>query len=147
MKQRGRKSADQLITDMGGNRFNLSGFRIEPPDFLSDTETAIFNEIIASVPDNHFAPGDVLLVSTLSQVAALMREATKRASSCKPAERPSAIKQVQELSKTIGTLLTKARLCPLSRSNADRAGTAARAYRPSVYDEMRVRGWSHDTDR
>jgi hypothetical protein len=76
MKQRGKKSeaANDVPPIVDGRPS-----RLQPPPHLSLRQQKIFDEIVATAPPHLFSASDVLLVSSLAAVTALLQDATKAA--------------------------------------------------------------------
>jgi len=142
MGQRGRKSkaANGMPPHVDGRPD-----RLQPPPHLSLKQQKIFDEIVATAPPHQFSASDVLLVSSLASVTALLQDATKAAARASDKTRPARIKTLAELSKIQAALCTKLRLTPQSRMSQITAARQAAAHRPSAYDLMR-RGWDIDDD-
>lgn len=106
MKQRGRKSAENLVAiDVTGTPPRLTA-----PSGLTKSERALFNEIVAGCAADHFRESDKFLLVSLVQAIALSRRAVRGA-----ARAPGQLAAWERSTRLVTTLATKLRLTVQSR--------------------------------
>lgn len=106
MKQRGRKSADELAT------LNVNGEppRLNPPPDLTDGERSLFLEIAGACSPKHFVPSDLPILISFVQATLLSRQAIKKA-----ANDATALATWEKATRMQATLATRLRLSPQAR--------------------------------
>jgi phage terminase small subunit len=103
----GRKSAAQLAAPP----INGGQPRLEPPEFLSETERKLFVELIEACAPEHFVRSDLPLLTAFVQAIELSRSAIRRVG-----DDPTALQTWERAVKVVATLATRLRLSPQSRS-------------------------------
>ena len=107
MRQRGRKSADNLVTfPVIENRS-----RLEPPRGLTKREREVFVKLAAQA--GHLKPCDAPLLASLAQSILLSRRLARD---------PAKVGEWEKAVRTQAMLSTKLRLTPQSRVDARGAG-------------------------
>jgi hypothetical protein len=136
-----RGFSDNKRTPMPHSRASLTmlpgGRRVlEPPREFAEgsIERAIFVETVLSVPDDHFAPEDSVLLAEYCRSAALARRASEElAASAVSGSTPSPWLAVHSSAvRSVALLSTRLRLGPRSRSHNIRKGKPTLP--PSYYD-------------
>jgi phage terminase small subunit len=136
--QRGRKSeAAKAIPSNGHTPRAL----LRPPAHLSEREARLFNEVVLLAPPKQFSASDVFLLTTFSQVTSLLEDAAKAASKANDETRVQKVKALAELAKLQGSLASKLRLAPQSRTNQINTARQHDKHRPSAYDMI---DWTDD---
>ena len=77
----------------------------------------MFNEVVLLAPPKQFSASDVFLLTTFVQVTTLLEDAAKAASKANDETRVQKVKALAELAKLQGSLASKLRLAPQSRTN------------------------------
>jgi hypothetical protein len=108
LQKRGRKTAGHLQ----GMALNGDPPRLEPPPHLSEPERQLFAELIAVSPAQQFAPSDAPLLAAYVQAIVLGRGAFKKA-----ATDPQQLHVWEKATRVAGTLATRLRLSPHSRTD------------------------------
>jgi hypothetical protein len=103
----GRKSASYRSAPP----FDVGLPRLQAPEFLSDEERSLFNDLIESCAVEHFARSDLPLLTAYVQAIQLSRSAIRHAG-----DDPAALQQWDRATKMIGMLATRLRLSPQARS-------------------------------
>lgn len=133
MLQRGRKSAAAKAIPSHGHDTRIM---VQAPEHLSEREARLFNEVVLLAPPKQFSASDVFLLTTFAQVTVLLEDAAKAASKANDETRVQKVKALAELAKLQGSLASKLRLAPQSRTNAINTARQHAAHRPSAYDLM-----------
>jgi hypothetical protein len=136
MRQRGRKS--EAATNTPSFSVDHGPSALHPPAHLTVKEAQLFRDVVANVPSSQFSPSDVYLLTTFSQITALLQDAV---SAVRKDTQPQNLKALNDLAKTQSMLATKLRLTAQSRTNAISTARAHANHRPSVYDLMRPEDW------
>jgi hypothetical protein len=124
--------------DSGRTRPRLVPSEGAPPDVV-----AIFRQILASAPADHFKVGDAPLVEAYAQAISLARQSTQELATNGPviAGRPSPWIYCQEKAhRAIAALSMRLRLSPQHRAHSRSAGRKADRPSRSYYDVMREEG-------
>jgi hypothetical protein len=125
VKQRGRRSAANVIALEGGRR------RLEPPNDLAPNEAALFREIVATCSPDHFVESDRYLLVSFVQSTLLSRKAAKVLHTD-----ASALQVWDRATKMQATLATRLRLAPQARTDPKSIARKQAAHLPSAYDTM-----------
>jgi hypothetical protein len=107
MRQRGRKSAANLVTFPAIEHRS----RLEPPPSLSQAEQEVFTELASHV--THLRPADVPLLASLAQAILLSRQLARD---------PARVADWEKATRAQAMLSTKLRLTPQSRTDSRAAG-------------------------
>jgi len=111
--------------------------RLRPPPTLSESERAIFIDIVAACDANHFRASDLPLLCRYAEACALAEQAAQelRQGGAVIGGRPSPWIMVQEkANRTIVALSMRLRLSPQSRA----PNNPSRKPPTSAYDRMRI---------
>jgi hypothetical protein len=114
--------------------------RLAPSEGAPEDVAAIFRQILASAPADHFKVGDAPLVEAYAQAISLARRSALEISANGPviSGRPSPWIHCQEKAhRAIAALSMRLRLSPQHRADARSAGRKADGPRPSPYETMR----------
>src|SRR5262249_10077880 len=105
MKQRGRKSADNIVS------FPIDGspLRLDAPDYLTKPERVLFEQIIAACAPTHFGPADLPLLASFVQWTLTAQKTVRDASRFDQWERATRMQMA---------LAVKLRLAPQARTDA-----------------------------
>src|SRR5262245_50397379 len=96
--------------------------RIQPPSNLSETEAAMFRQVVASCPVDQFSPADVYLLSSFARITLQVDKAFDDLNRARPKERPQRIKMLDQLVKAQSSLAVRLRLSTSSRGDARKLG-------------------------
>ena len=136
MKQRGRKSADNLaVLPVENIRHQL-----QPPDHLTASEADLFREVLHNTPPNQFSVSDQYLLATFCQITSLVCEQAVRARKARSEHRARELKVLFEAIKSQSLIATKLRLTTVARTKAHVIGRAHDNFQPSAYDILREQG-------
>jgi hypothetical protein len=134
MKQRGRKSAAAMAMQSVIVPIATRPLPAPNPDGRAPDADALFDDLLRSVPRDHFAKWDLPLLRTYAGALVVAREAEARA-----ATDPQALKRWEAAARVCSQLAGKLRVCPSARLEARtamrRLGDAPQSY----YDVMRSR--------
>lgn len=139
MGRRGRRSASDNVAIKGPAGL---GHDLEAPDHLGESERQIFSEVVAKAPPGHFTAVDIYLLATFSILTNIIRTASQKLADYDGKDRMVTFKELDSASKSQAAIATKLRLVPSARITPRTAARQGDAHRPSVYDEMAVRGWT-----
>jgi phage terminase small subunit len=117
MRQRGRKSADELAV----LSINGKGPRLEPPSFLPKAERSVFLDLVNSADLDHFRASDLPLLCRYAEAVVLAEQAAKhlRRGVVSQEGKVSAWIVVQEKAvRAMVALSMRLRLSPQSRIDA-----------------------------
>ena len=103
--------------------------RLQPPADLGAEETALFRQLVASCPSDHFVESDQPLLTAYVIAICLSRRAA-----AKLAEDPSLATVWERSTRMLATLATRLRLAPQARVSPKTLARRAAAHRPSAYD-------------
>ena len=103
--------------------------RLQPPADLAEEEAALFRQLVASCPSDHFVESDQPLLAAYCIAICLSRR-----SAAKLAEDPSLATVWERSTRMLATLATRLRLAPQSRVDPKTLARRAAAHRPSAYD-------------
>ena len=126
--KRGRKSIAEITMSPVAN---AKAMRLAPPSDLGRDEAALFRQLVASCPAEHFVASDMPLVVSFVQATVLSRRAAKALS-----KDASYVTVWEKATRMQATLATRLRLAPQSRIDSKTVGRRATAHRPSAYDLM-----------
>lgn len=120
MRQRGRKSAEQLAT------LSVNGDppRLNPPADLADDERSLFVEIVKACGPRHFVQSDLPLLVTYVQATLLSRRAVANVG-----KDAAALALWEKTTRMQATLATRLRLSPQSRTDPKTLGRQQAAQR------------------
>jgi hypothetical protein len=104
MRQRGRKSAANLVT----LRVDGAPPRPHPPAYLQDDERMLFTELVAACDARHFVESDLPLLVSYVQATLLSRSTARD---------PDKIAIWEKATRMQATLATRLRLAPQSRTD------------------------------
>jgi hypothetical protein len=107
MRQRGRKSAANLVTFPAIEHRS----RLEPPPSLSEAERSLFTELAAQA--THLKPADAPLLASLAQAILLSRQLARD---------PARVADWEKAVRAQAMLSTKLRMTPQSRTDSRAAG-------------------------
>jgi phage terminase small subunit len=116
--------------------------RLAPSDGAPEDVAAIFRQLLASAPADHFKAGDAPLVEAYAQAISLARQSALEISANGPVigGRPSPWIHCQEKAhRAIAALSMRLRLSPQHRADARSAGRKANDPPMSIYESMRAR--------
>jgi hypothetical protein len=108
MRQRGRKSADQLAVNVSG-----APSRLATPTGLTAKERSEFERLVNTTSPEHFRPGDTPLLIALAQATIQVHKLGRDS---------SRIADWEKASRVMMALSTKLRLTPQSRADAKTIG-------------------------
>jgi hypothetical protein len=113
MRQRGRKSAANLVT------LNVNGTspKLVAPAYLRDDERTLFVELIGACSPNHFVESDMPLLVSYIQSTLLSRSAAAGL-----ADDPSKIIIWEKATRMQAMLATRLRLAPQARTDPKTIG-------------------------
>ena len=97
--------------------FETERDRLQPPGNLSESEAALFREIVSNCPVEQFSPADVYLLSSFVRITLLVDRAFSDLNKAKPKERPARVKILDQLVKAQAQLSVKLRLSTSSRGD------------------------------
>jgi hypothetical protein len=104
MRQRGRKSADNLVALVVDGRSP----RLMPPAYLNKSERSLFGEMINACASDHFAASDLPLLASLVQATLIARRAARD---------PGKLAEWERAVRVQAMLSTKLRLTAQSRTD------------------------------
>lgn len=108
--------------------------RLEPPAELGEIEAAIFRQVVASVPHEHFAAEDLGLLCAYSRAMALERRASDELAAAAVGNLQAWLPVYVTAVRAIATLAVRLRLGPKSRHPNNSRRMSKPSSPPSYYD-------------
>jgi phage terminase small subunit len=131
MRQRGRRSEADLAVIPIAPRDH----RLRPPADLGATEAALFREVVASLPADHFCEADKPLLTLWCEAVCLARRSAAGLSN-----NPALANVWVGAARLATQMASKLRLCPSARSDAKTVARRNVGYRPSYYEKLAAAG-------
>ena len=107
MRQRGRKSVEQLLINVSGEPL-----RMKTPAGLNAKEREMFAELVNSTNPDHFRPSDIPMLIAFVQASLLSRKLA----------RSGTISDWEKATRCLSSLATRLRLTPHARADAKTIG-------------------------